>query len=153
MAEGGVKLTGFRELEAALGQFTKSTERGILKRVATQALEPFLEEAKRLVPVDEGTLRDSLVIGTSLNRSAKRAERKEPKDGVRVYAGTASRNAVPREFGALKDGSRERVRAQPYMRPAWDQKQDEVLDRVVDGLKPEIDKTAARVARRAARKL
>jgi len=143
MADGfNIKLTGFKELEAALGEFTKATERGILRRVAVKALEPIVEEAKIRAPVDEGDLRDSIVIGTKLTRGAKRAAKGDPVDGVRVFAGTANRNAVPREFGTF------RTAAHPFMRPAWDYGKGRALDDVMTGLGDEIERARRRAAKR-----
>lgn len=140
------KLEGARQLHDALGEFTKATERSILTRVAKKALEPVQERAKQLVPVDEGNLRDSIVISTQIGGRGKKAERKRPKNGVRVYVGSISRNAVPREFGSVRSA------AQPYMRPAWDSEAGNVLGEVEIGLKEQIDKAAARAARKAARR-
>lgn len=139
-----VKLTGFRELHSALGELTKSTERGLLRRMAKKALEPMQAEAKRLVPVDEGHLRDSIVIGTRLTRRAKKAARNMPAGAVRLFMGSADRNAVPREFGTVRSA------AQPFMRPAWDTGHEDALELIKRELGSEIEKTAARVAKRKA---
>ncbi|GGO90817.1 HK97-gp10 family putative phage morphogenesis protein [Stakelama pacifica] len=145
MAGDAVELSGFKELDAALAKFSKSTERALLRRVATRALEPFVTEAKRLAPVASGNLRDSITIGTKLTGNARREARRDPPDGVRVFAGTADREAVPNEFGTV------RAPAQPFMRPAWDTTSNLVLARVMDDLADEIDRTAQRVAARAAK--
>jgi len=143
--EREVSLSGWRELGDALGELKKSTERAVLRRTAVKALTPFVERAKQLVPVHEGHLRDSIVIGTTLNSSAKAVERAEPKGGVRVFAGTANRNGVPREFGS------ERSPAHPFMRPAWDQTSAGMLDQIRTDLSTDIEATAARAARKAAK--
>lgn len=139
----GIELTGARELHDALGELTKATERTLLRRIATKALEPIVARAKELAPVDSGELRDSITIGTKLSKRARRAARADKADGVTVYAGSADRNAVPREFGTI------RSRAEPFMRPAWDEGKHGALDYVRRNLGSEIEKTAARVARRA----
>lgn len=145
------RLTGSRELSAALEELGKAAERRVLTRVAKKNLEPFVEKAQGLAPVDEGFTRDSIVIGTKLTDRAKRADRKEPRNGVRVFAGTAARNAVPREFGAVwKDGTV--LKAQPFMRPAWEASKDGMLASVQSDLMDEIDKAAARAARKKARR-
>lgn len=139
------RISGFRELDQALAELPKSLERNVLRRVATKALQPFVERAKSLAPVDEGNLRDSIVIaGSGLSRGAKAVDRAEPKQGVRMYAGTANRNAVPREFGSI------RAPAHPFMRPAWDATSEGMLKSVAADLGPEIERTAARAAKRKA---
>lgn len=142
MANDTIKLEGFKELHRNLGNLTKATERGVLRRVATQALEPVVELAKQLVPVDQGRLRDSIIIANSLSQRARRNERDEPKGGVKVYAGTNSRTAVVTEYGSWKQPPR------PYMRPAWDSQKNKVLKFVGYELGAEIEKAAARAARR-----
>ncbi|MEO6153401.1 MAG: HK97-gp10 family putative phage morphogenesis protein [Croceibacterium sp.] len=137
-----IKLTGFKELHDSLGNLKKTTERALLRRVAVKALEPIAERARQLVPVDKGNLRDSIVVGTNINSGARRAARKDPVQGVRVFCGTANRNAVPGEFGSARSP------AQPFMRPAWDGGKDRVLESVQRDLKTEIEKAAARAAKR-----
>lgn len=141
-----VKLEGFRELHDALGQLPKATERAVLRRIATKALEPMRDQARQLVPVDEGNLRDSITIGTKLNRNARKAARADPVDGVRVFMGTSNRNGVPREYGSW------RTAAQPFMRPAWHTGKRAALAFIMTELGGEIARTATRLAKRAAKK-
>ena len=147
MAKGDIKLDGFAELDKALGKLSNSLERGVLRRVARKALEPMLDQAQQLAPVDDGDLRDSIVMASSsLTKRAKQQERKEPTRGVKVFVGTASRNGVPREFGTVRSA------AQPFMRPAWDSTKGKALQTVKDELAGEIERTAARAAKRKAKK-
>lgn len=139
------KISGFAELEKALADLPKATERSVLRRVAKKALEPILERAQQLVPVDEGNLRDSLVIGSRLTSRARRADKREPREGVRLFMGTANRNGVPREFGTV------RSRAQPFMRPAWDSEKANAFKIVLTDLGDEVEKAAKRAARKNAR--
>lgn len=142
----GVKLSGVRELDRALAEMKKSTARGVLKRVAMKALQPIAEAAQRFAPVDDGYLRDSIVVSDKLNDSASRdapkLARGERATGITVYCGTTNRNGVPREFGTV------RTAAQPFLRPAWHGGQDRVLKDVQQMLGEEIEKTAARAAKR-----
>jgi HK97 gp10 family phage protein len=147
VAGDGLKLTGFRELHDGLGEFTKATERAILRRVGIAALKPFVDRAKQLAPVDDGNLRDSITAGVKLSSGAKKAAKQDPAQGVRVFAGTANRNGVPREFGTVRSG------AEPFMRPAWASEKGAVLDGVINGIKPEIEKARKRAAAKAAKKL
>lgn len=142
MPNARVQISGFKEMHDALGELKKSTERALLKRVATKALQPFVERARMLAPVDTGYLRDSILVGTKLTRDAKRRAKKDPAQGVRVFAGTAARNGVPREFGTAK------IPAHPFMRPAWAATKDIVLNNVERELRAGIEKTAARAAKR-----
>lgn len=142
MASDLIRLTGFKELDAALADLPKAIERRILREVAADALQPFVDMAKSFAPFHEGHLRESIVIGTKLTRNARRAARKEPVEGVRVFAGTADPNGVPREFGSARSG------AEPFMRPAWDATGQEMLDRVQRTLADKIERRAARSAKK-----
>lgn len=141
------KISGFAELEKALSDLPKATERSVLRRVGKKALEPILDRAKQLVPVDQGRLRDSLVIGSVLTGRAKRADKQEPREGVRIFMGTANRNGVPREFGTVRSA------AQPFMRPAWDSEKANAFKVVLTDLGDEVEKAAKRAARKKARSI
>lgn len=147
MAKDDIRLEGFAELDKALAEIgKKSTERALLRRVAKKALRPVLEQAKANAPVDEGRLRDSIVMGSRLTSSAKKIDRRSPRQGLRLFVGTAIRNAVPREFGTW------RTRATPFMRPAWEKLKGRVLQIVISEMGPEIERTAERAAKRATKK-
>lgn len=138
---------GLRELDRALRQLKPATAKNVLKRAGKAALEPVADRAQALAPVAEGNLRDSIVVGTQLAASARRKERRrrETRTGVTIYAGTANRNAVPREFGTSRSA------ASPFLRPAWDALNGAVLDDVVRRLGIEIERAAARAARGSGR--
>ena len=143
MAElDAIRVSGFEGLDAALGELSKGLEKAALVRAGKKALQPVAEEARRLAPVDEGDLRDSYVVATGpLTRELAREEVID-KGAVKVYVGTANRNGVPREFGSVRSP------AQPHLRPAWEGNQDEVLNILAAELGPEVERTAARAAKR-----
>ncbi len=146
------KIEGLAGLDQALGELPKSTARATLVRTGKKALEPFLADVKTLAPIDAdpanspkrppGTLRDSYVIGTRLNKSQRKAVRKEGKNFAEVYAGTNDRAGVQTEFGNAHQA------AQPHARPAWDGTKVATLDAVSKLLWDEIAKSAKRLARR-----
>lgn len=144
-----VRIDGLKELDDALAQLPKATGKAVLRRTAIRALAPVIAAAKGLVPVDDGDLRDSLKITTKLSKRQQRLNARavaEGKASVQLFAGPA---ALPHahlvEFGTAK------MAAQPYMRPAWDSKKDEVLELVRTELADEITKAAGRLARKTAR--
>jgi HK97 gp10 family phage protein len=123
----------------------------VLRRVGRAALEPMAETARSLAPDDPETpdpdLASSITVGTKLNkRQAAMARRDEGKAFVTVYMGTNDAAGVQQEFGNENHGP------QPFMRPAFDQHKRGAIQLVADGLGAEIEKTAKRVAARAARK-
>lgn len=135
-----VKIEGLREIDKALGELGKSTGRNVMRRVAVKRLEPMAEEMRRRVPVDSGDLRDGITVTTrNPRRNRKRSE-------VEAHAGPGRHpQAHLREFGG--DGNP----PAPYVRPAWDNGQDALLDGIKDDLWSEIEKAAQRQARKAAR--
>lgn len=150
-----VRVEGLRELDEALGELSKSAARGVLRRVGLRALEPVAETARQLAPDDPDTsgndLRSSIGVGTRLSARQARLNRRAiragaDKDFVEVYAGAGPLpQAHNQEFGNVNH------RAQPFLRPSWDQNKDKVLDTVKSDLGAEIKKAADRAARKAAR--
>ena len=143
-----VRVEGLSETVAALGRLSRSTQRNVLRRVLTRAGEPIAERAQQLAPNLTGLLDLSITTSTQLTR-------RERGGGVKlneaeVYVGPASVGgalyyATHVEFGTIV------MTAQPYMRPAWDSLQGQALDIIKTGLWEEIEKAAARAARKAAR--
>lgn len=140
-----VRMEGLRELDAALGELPKATGKATLRRVLKKAAEPLRAKAEQLAPKLSGALALSVAIGTKLTRRQARMAKKAPKSTVEMYVGPNNAAAVPQEFGTHDQ------RAQPFMRPAWDAEQDGVLVSIGEQLGPEIEKSAARLAKRRAR--
>lgn len=140
MARNTVRVEGLREVEAALGQLGKSTGRNVMRRVAVARLEPMAKEMRRLVPVDSGDLKDSIAVTT------KNPKRNRKKSEVEAHAGPGRHpQGHLREFGGDKNPPA------PFVRPAWDGGKDQLLDGIKEDLWAEIEKAAARQARKAAR--
>lgn len=136
-------VTGFEGVDKALTELKKSTAKNVARRVLTNALKPVEEMAKRLAPVDEGDLRDSITTGTKLAGAAKKeARRTRAADGVTVYTGTSNRNGVAREFGSIRSAP------QPFMRPAWEANKLRVLNDIQQNMGGEIMKAAQRAGRK-----
>lgn len=139
-----VKTSGFKELDDALGQLPKATGKNVLRRAALAALEPMQEAAAAKAPEDTGWLSGDIDTSTRLTRRQRRTAKKAST--VEVYMGPGSSpRSIVQEFGSADQP------AQPYMRPAWDGGKEQLLDDVKETLGAEIDKAAARVARKAAR--
>lgn len=172
-----VKVEGLRELDQALGQLTKATARNVLKRVAVKAGQPIAEAARRFAAKATGELAGSIAVSSKIKntvgnaefaaamraglgkdaavkalRGARRAARGKGSFAV-VHVGPrqarTKKDAIKRivnEFGSIK------MAAQPYMRPAWDGEKYNALDIIKNELGGEIQKAAARAAKRALRK-
>lgn len=150
-----IKTQGFKELDAALGEFRPATAKNILKRVGLAALEPVAEDMAARAPVDENgeqQLRKSIAASDKLNRRQKRLNRQPTT--VEVYAGPAgnvgsSGSSNPPPSGPQQEFGNERHGPQPFARPAWDANQNQVLEDVKEGLGAEIEKAKERARRRA----
>ncbi|QIB36547.1 HK97-gp10 family putative phage morphogenesis protein [Ancylobacter pratisalsi] len=173
-----MKVEGLADLEKALGQFSKATQRGVLTRVLKKAAKPIENMARNLAPVDSGELRDSIeTVVVRGNNAGKAAFASTMRDGgTRADAAAAAHAANAKvagrgtsatvrvrataphahlaEYGhmATKDGHEFRVDGQPYMGPALRAEDDRAVRVMAADLKTEIEKTARRVAKRAAKK-
>ena len=139
-----VEVLGLKELDEALAELSTASAKGVLRRVGRQALQPFDEAWRERAPRDTGRLAESGGIGSGLSRRQRQLHTRE--DPIEVFAGPGpAAEAVQQEFGNSHNPP------QPFVRPAWDATQSQVLQGVIDGLAPEIDKAAQRAARKAAR--
>jgi HK97 gp10 family phage protein len=146
MAGVKVRVDGLREIQDALHQLPKATAKNVMRRVLKARAQPIAEKARQLVPVDEGDLRDSIVVSTKLAKSQKKTNKKEHRDEVEMFVGPDNRpQAHWMEFGTFKD------QAQPFMRPSWDSTKDDLLTGIAHDLWKEINKAADRMARKAAK--
>lgn len=139
-----VKVAGLKELDAALSQFTPAKRRTIGRVALDNAGEITAKAARALAPEDSGGLRESIDVSGTLARSQK-SEHKKFADQERFIGPDNRPQAHLREFGG--DGNA----PQPYMRPAWDQTQNQVLDRLGDELWIGIEKAVKALARKALR--
>lgn len=141
-----VKFEGLRELEEALSELPKATARNTLRRVLKKRAEPVKQAMEARAPRLTGYTARSIEISQSLNPAQRREAKREGKDFAEVYVGSRRGSAaVLQEFGTVTQP------AQPYMRPAWEATQDDVLGGIAEDLAAEIEKARARLARKAAR--
>jgi HK97 gp10 family phage protein len=172
-----VKLSGFKELEAELAKLSKAVGRNALMRAGMTAMQPMAAAARRLAPVDDGDLRESIDVGSSAATDdpgkfayrivkggggtdaqalvAMRDARRmygTSLSGVMLYMGPA---AAPDKNTAIKAIAQEygtsRHPPQPYMRPAFDAQVQPTLDRLKKELWFEVSLSVERAARKAAR--
>jgi len=174
-----VKVQGLAELDNALSELPKATQRAVLVRVLKQAGEPMRAMAEQKAPRDTGALADSIVLTARMKNKIGNAEfsatlkaggsRGEAvaalRDARRAAAGEGRLNfaqvfigpksgqskqaaikAMVQEFGSIKQAP------QPFMRPAFDTLKQQVIDSIAGLLGAEIEKTAARIAARKAKK-
>jgi HK97 gp10 family phage protein len=148
-----VRIEGLRDLDHALAELPKATAKNVLKRTLIKAAKPIDDEASRLAPHSSGKLATSIITGTRLTRSQKgegpvlteSGFRSAAKNYVEVYVGTALPRGQFMEFGTFKDAP------EPFMTPAWEANKEGALQIIETTLGTEIEKAAARLARKAAR--
>lgn len=136
-----VQLKGVDVLSLVTQKLINAAREGA-KQSVSDAAQLFVEEAQTLVPVDTGHLRESI-----------HAELVEATDTLTVVAVTPAYEdpnpygfepAYARriEYGFAGADSLGRVyhqAAQPYMRPAFDSKQEEAKQLIKDGIYQELD--------------
>lgn len=141
-----VEMEGLRDLtETLLRELPESVGRASIKRTLRKRAEPVRDAWKAKAPRDKGDYAESIIIGTRLTRSQAREAKAEGKRFAEVHVGTADPAGQQQEFGNINHP------AQPSGRPAWEQTQDGVLAGIGEDFKADLEKTAARRARKAAR--
>jgi hypothetical protein len=147
-----LKLEGFAALERELAQLARpSPRKASARRALRAAAKPLAEIARDLAPRDPsgGDLAASIAVSTKLSkRQARRHRRMFANDraAVEMFVGPGPDPAAwNQEFGNIHHD------AQPFLRPAWDQDQRALLDRLKVELWADIEKALTRARRRAAR--
>ena len=145
-----MKLSGFAELERELEQLEKlATRKAVARRSLKKAAEPLAGIANSMAPVGlTGDYARSFVYSTKLNKRQTGLHRKmfrNDRAAVEGFVGTNDPAGVQQEFGNLHHGP------QPALRPAWQQDQNAMLERLKAELWADIQKTIARANARAAR--
>lgn len=136
-----VHIEGLREVEKAMEELSTAVSRRVARKALTAGGEVIAREARALVPVDIGYMRESIDVSTRLTRRQRAMHRKAAP--VEMFVGPNDPGAVAEEFG-WKDG-----RPQPYMRPAWDRTRQQALNTIADVLTVEVDKAVARARKKA----
>jgi len=166
------KIEGLRELDEALKDLPKAAGKNVIRRALTRAAQPIHDQAKAMAPYKRGHLKKGMAIsrvkfssGTAGKRAfaeamAKGASRKEAGEAAREANSAASDDvtsgiivvgpgrhpqAIFQEFGTAHHAP------QPFMRPAWEENKMKAMHTIKDILRDEIDKTVARIAKRALR--
>jgi HK97 gp10 family phage protein len=145
-----VRLEGFKELEAELEKLSKAAGKGAIRRSLKKAAQPLADLAQSMAPRgDTHTLAPSVTVGTRLSKRQAGMHRRMFRDdraSVEMFVGAGPiPSAHTQEFGTIYHPP------QPFLRPAWDQDQRALLDRLSALMWQEIQKSVARAERRAAR--
>ena len=147
MARGGftVRVDGLKDLEKALKELPQANAKAALRRTMKEAGEPVAKAARSMAPEEMGYLRESIDVSTKLSGRQRKLHQKQSP--VEMFIGPGPDAAAHlQEFGTGPGRL-----AQPFMRPAWDQNKEKVLDTIANLTWIEIEKTAARLAKKAAK--
>ena len=166
-----VKIEGLSELLKGLEEFKKSTQPGILERAVKRAAKPVMETAKTLAPVDTGALKKSITTKVVRNNAGKAAFAAVMKGGGSKSEAAAAAREANSAARAVGSGPSALVRVQaaaphahfaewgtkhsaahPFMGPAFLEGQQTVPRSIAADLKIEMEKSARRIAARAAKK-
>lgn len=149
MAESIVTFTlvGAREtMEALRTLLPDRNAKNVMKRVLTKHAEPFATRMAAAAPVKTGQLKVSVGASTRLSKKQRSEYRKEDSDDVVVFVG-----AGPLPQAHLIEYGSSKMTPRPFARPAWDSEKTNILKGLLQDMKEEIDKAAARAARKAAK--
>ena len=147
-----IRVEGLRECEEALQDLienvgvSRATGKNTVRRAMTFALEPIKTAMQGAAPVRRGHLKAGIDISTQLTKRQKAQHVKQSP--VEMFVGArAHPQAHMTEFGTA------RMAPRAWARPAVDSNISAVTERFSSQLWSEIQKTAERHARKAARLL
>lgn len=164
-----IKVEGLTELKAALDELPKATARNVQRRVLLNRAQPIVAAAKAKVPVRTGNLRDAIRATTTRPRGHKAASSRAfakvrgmggsvaearaaageaGASSVEVFIGPAGR--LP-QAGQQEWGNRNHP-PHAYLRPAWDEGKEALQAGIKADLWTEIQKAAARRAKKLAQR-
>ena len=143
------RVEGLKDINKALGALPKATGKATLVRFGKKRLEPMRDAAKANAPVQEGELRDSIIVGTRQGTPGQRRKRFADKAAVEVYMGPSADGypqALPQEVGSINNPP------SGYMRRAWDANAPALLDNLAGDLGSAVDASTRRHAKKLARR-
>lgn len=149
MTRETIKIDGLKSVEEALKTLPASTGKSVLRRVLKKRAQPIADDYASKVRVDEGALRDSIGVSSRLTKRQGSLHRKMFKDdraSVELFLGAGGlTQAITEEFGTVDQP------AHPGLRPAWDAGRKAILEGIKDDLWAEVQKSAARRAKKLAK--
>ena len=140
-----MEISGGRELVTALTKLgnRRDIER-VVQRAQQRALVPVVEAAKQLAPNRTGALAESIAARPA---NVRKHRDFDPSDLKPTVVGPAGWQF----YGQFVEFGTARIAARPFLRPAWESNKDRVLQTHTKILANEIEKRAARLARKAAK--
>lgn len=120
-----VKLTGLKALQQTIQRIANAVPEHVQRQALLNAGEIVADEAKRLVSVRTGNLRDSILVSDQGVGGALEG------GGITVFIGPATGDGF---YGHMVEFGTVHMAAEPFMRPAFDNTRAEVQQRLGDDL-------------------
>ncbi len=142
------RIEGLSAINDVLRSLPRATAKATLTRFGKKRLEPMRDSAKARAPKDSGELADSIIISTRQGSYGQRKRRFADKSAVEIYMGPSHDqhgHAVPQEFGSINNPPA------GYMRGAWDEHHEGLLDGLADDLGSAVTAAARRRAKKVGR--
>ena len=161
--EISVTLEGFAEFDKALAELPRATAKNVLRRIARGALEPMADMAAARAPHRTGRLAYSIAVSEKRTRRAQwqnttMGRTKYSGGGFRASASTGITMAMgpagglgTLNYAAFDEFGTVDTPAFGFMRSAWDSGAGPALEYVKMNLWGEVQKAAARYARKQAK--
>nr|WP_053000146.1 HK97-gp10 family putative phage morphogenesis protein [Sphingomonas sp. Y57] len=136
------KVSGFRDMDAALASLPKATRRNVAIRVLKGAAQPMADDMEERAPERTGKLKRTVKVSTRLSKG-ERKKTAASKSGVNVYIGPG-----PLKRARLQELGTEHSAPQAFVRPAWDAGKKKAVADIADSVAIEIRKALGRRARK-----
>lgn len=124
------EIKGLEELIKNLNSLPDKLEKRVIRAAVRQGANVIKKKAQSYVPIDKGDLKKSIKVSGEKAKPGVIAFKVRPtgnkKKGISVFYGRFQ------EFGTSK------MPAHPFMRPAYDEAGEDVLDTVIDTIKSKL---------------
>ena len=129
----GVNLTGIDSLKNTIQKLDEKLTKEVSNEINASSLK-IQSDAKKLVPVDMGYLRNSIVLDGELGSLTYNVEARMPYAAY-VEFGTGGKVSIPtgyEEYAALFKGTRKvaGMRSQPYLIPSFEMEKPKLIKRL-----------------------
>lgn len=129
------EIKGLKELSKALKAFPQNVQNNILNSAVRAGTVTFQKEAKKNVPKRKRKLEKAIVI---------KKRRPKNKNQIKYQLGIKQGGEDDAYYGHIVEFGSSKMQAEPYMRPAFESKADEVINDVRKKMQQRIDKEIER---------
>jgi HK97 gp10 family phage protein len=137
-----LKIEGLDELRRALLQLPKELRKGPLRSAVSAGARIVQRKAAELAPIDEGTLKKA--IYRTRSREGSSSVQEMAIVGVR-YGKRFRRRGLDAWYWRFIEFGTRKMRARPFMRPAFEQTKPEQLEAIRKRLGAAIERAAAKL--------